>query len=170
MWAVAVLLVGLIALSRLALHVHFPSDVLVGLLLGAVFAWLAVSGRFPQEGVARWLAPVLLLVLAAFLPAGTPREYGTALGLLAGFWFSQPKFVPPREWGGRVIVGLLGLVIVFAVYFALGALPQEVKDIGLVRALRYAVLVLVAVEGVPVVLRRWLPPAEANATRWPTFR
>lgn len=170
MWAVAVLLVGLIALSRLALHVHFPSDVLVGLLLGAVFAWLAVSGRFPQEGVARWLAPVLLLVLAAFLPAGTPREYGTALGLLAGFWFSQPKFVPPREWGGRVIVGLLGLVIVFAVYFALGALPQEVKDIGLVRALRYAVLVLVAVEGVPVVLRRWLPRAAHDEAKWPTFR
>jgi hypothetical protein len=58
---------------------------------------------------------------------------------------------------GRVIVALLGLLIVFIVFFGLGALPQEIKDIGLVRALRYAVLVWVAAEGVPLLLRRWLP-------------
>ncbi|GAA5531899.1 phosphatase PAP2 family protein [Deinococcus aluminii] len=159
MWAAALLLIALIALSRLALHVHYPSDVIVGLLLGAAFAWMAASGYFPQQGALRWLVPVLLLALATFLPAGTPREYGTSLGLLAGFWFSRPGFAPPRDLAGRVIVGLLGLVIVFAVYFALGALPQAFKDIGLVRALRYALLVLVAVEGVPLLLRRWLPRA-----------
>ncbi|EYB68200.1 PA-phosphatase-like phosphoesterase [Deinococcus phoenicis] len=159
MWAAALLLIALIAVSRLALHVHYPSDVIVGLLLGAAFASLAASGYFPQQGALRWLVPVLLLALAAFLPAGTPREYGTGLGLLAGFWFARPDFAPPRDVAGRITVGLLGLLIVFAVFFGLGALPQSVKDIGLVRALRYAVLVLVAVEGVPLLLRRWLPRA-----------
>ncbi|GAA5514989.1 hypothetical protein Dcar01_03753 [Deinococcus carri] len=156
MWGVALVLIALIAVSRLALHVHYPSDVMVGLLLGAAFAWMAVQGHFSQEGALRWVVPLILLAVAAFLPAGTPREYGTGLGLLAGFWFSRPDFAPPRDVAGRIIVGLLGLLIVFAVYFGLGALPQAVKDIGLVRALRYAVLVVVAVEGVPLLLRRWM--------------
>lgn len=160
-WAAALLLIALIALSRLTLHVHYPSDVLVGLLLGAAFAGLAAGGHFTQEGVWRGLIPLLLLGLAAFLPAGTPREYGTALGLLAGFWFARPDFRVPQSWGSRLTVGLLGLVIVFAVFFGLGALPQAVKDIGLVRALRYALLVLVATELVPLLLRRWLPRRSA---------
>lgn len=157
MWVAAFVLIGLIAASRLVLGVHYPIDVIAALLLGVVFAWLAARGQFPQQGVLRWTIPVVLLVLAAFLPAGTPREYGTALGMLAGFWVVRPDFTPPRDWGGRVIVAVVGLVIVFAVYFGLSALPQEVKDLGLVRALRYALLVVVAVEGVPRLLRRWLP-------------
>ncbi|BDP42293.1 phosphatase PAP2 family protein [Deinococcus aetherius] len=157
MWILALVLIALIAYSRIALNVHYPIDVIVGLLLGAVFAALAFRGHFPQEGALRWLIPLILLALAAFLPAGTPREYGTSLGLLAGFWFVRPTFAPPRDAAGRVIVGVVGLLIVFAVFFGLGALPQAVKDIGLVRALRYALLVVVAVEGVPRLLRRWLP-------------
>ncbi|MCD0170716.1 phosphoesterase, partial [Deinococcus sp. 23YEL01] len=34
--------------------------------------------------------------------------------------------------------------------------------VGLVRALRYALLVLVAAEGVPLLLRRWLPVGEVR--------
>lgn len=159
----AVLLVALIAASRLLLNVHYPSDVIVGLLLGVAFALLAARVHFPQAGLLRWGVPAVLLLVAAFVPAGAPREFGTGLGLLAGFWASRPTFAPPRDWAGRLIVAVLGLVMVFAVYFALGALPQELKDMGVVRALRYALLVLVATEGVPLALRRWLP-AQAGAT------
>ncbi|THF88763.1 phosphatase PAP2 family protein [Deinococcus sp. KSM4-11] len=157
MWAVAAVLVVLVAGSRLALHVHYPVDVLVGLLLGAVFAGLAARVHFPQVDVLRWAPPLVALVVAAFLPSGGPREYAVGLGLFAGFWFSRPTFRTPDTVAGRVIVGLLGLLVVFAVYFGLSALPHGLRDLGLVRALRYAVLVLVAVEGVPVLLRRWLP-------------
>ncbi|MBB5233448.1 phosphatase PAP2 family protein [Deinococcus budaensis] len=156
-WLVALPLIALIAVSRLALNVHYPSDVVVGLLLGAVFALLAARGVFAQWGVWRWAIPAIFLTIAAFLPAGTGREYGVALGLLAGFWFVRPDFTPPRDLAGRLTVGVLGLLLVFAVFFGLGALPDAVKDGGLVRALRYAALVWVAAEGVPLVLRRWLP-------------
>ncbi|MFC5848132.1 phosphatase PAP2 family protein [Deinococcus petrolearius] len=157
-WGVAGALVLLIGASRLLLHVHYPADVIVGLALGLGFALLAAAFPFPERGLGRFLPAGALLLIAALLPAGTPREYGTALGLLAGFWAARPTFAPPRDWAGRVIVGVLGLVIVFAAYFVLGALPQSVKDIGLVRALRYAALVLVTIQVVPLVLRRWLPP------------
>lgn len=157
MWLAAGLLIVLIAYSRLALNVHYPSDVIVGLLVGGLFALMAARIHVPDDGAVRWGVPALLLVVAAFLPAGTPREYGTGLGLLAGFWFARPTFTPPRDVAGRLIVAVLGLLLVFAVFFGLGALPQSFKDIGLVRALRYALLVWVAAEGVPLVLRRWMP-------------
>jgi undecaprenyl-diphosphatase len=46
-WALAVL-AALIAYSRIYVGVHFPSDVLGGLLLGAGVAWLVLGGRHPS--------------------------------------------------------------------------------------------------------------------------
>lgn len=160
-WA-ALALVALIAGSRLVLNVHYPSDVIVGLTLGALFALLAARVQFPQGGALRWGPPLGALVVAALLPAGAPREFAAGLGMAAGFWFVQPRFTPPATALGRVIVAVAGLAVVFAVYFALGALPDGIKEVGLVRALRYALLVLVAAEGVPLLLRRWLPVGEVR--------
>ncbi len=167
MWVAAAVLIALISVSRLALHVHFPSDVIVGLLLGGIAAAVAGRAAFPDAGTWRWAVPVVALLIATFLPAGTPREYGTGLGLFAGFWYARPNFTPPRDLAGRLIVGVAGLLIVFIVFFGLGALPSAVKDIGLVRALRYAVLVVVAVEVVPAALRRWMPRATLPAVTRP---
>lgn len=161
-WVAAVLLIALIAGSRLALGVHTPLDVIVGVLLGGIAAWVAGRARFADAGTWRWAVPVAALLVAAVLPTDTPREFGTGLGLFAGFWYARPSFAPPRDLAGRLIVGVAGLLIVFAVFFGLGALPEAVRNIGLVRALRYAVLVVVAVEVVPAALRRWLPPVAVS--------
>lgn len=152
----AALLVALIGLSRLVLHVHFPGDVLVGALLGLVFALWAARGDFPLHAAGRWTVPALALLAGVLFPHA-PRELGTGLGLLAGFWAARPDFSPPRDWAGRLIVAGVGLLVVFATYFVLGALPEGVKNLAVVRVLRYALLVLVAAEGVPRLLRRWLP-------------
>ncbi|MDD3227984.1 MAG: phosphatase PAP2 family protein [Oscillospiraceae bacterium] len=40
LWIPALILASLIAFSRLYLYVHYPSDVLAGILLGAVFGFL----------------------------------------------------------------------------------------------------------------------------------
>lgn len=156
-WIAAFGLTALIAASRLALGVHYPVDVLVGLGLGAVFALFAARGHFAQPGALRWAVPALLLGLAALLPAGTPREFGAGLGLLAGFWAARPDFRVPDTVTGRLIVAVVGLILVFGVYFGLGALGGALGNTVLVRALRYGVLVLVATQGVPRLLRRWLP-------------
>lgn len=157
LWMVAGLIVALVSLSRLALHVHYPSDVIAGLLLGTAFALLAARTPFPQHDLHRWWPAALLVLGALLLPSTAPHELGTGLGLLAGFWVARPNFQPPRDLAGKVVVGVLGLLIIFAFYFALGALPTSLKSIPVVRVLRYGLLVLVAAELVPVVLRRWLP-------------
>ncbi|MFC6658939.1 hypothetical protein [Deinococcus multiflagellatus] len=54
-------------------------------------------------------------------------------------------------------------MLVFAVYFGLGALPESIKDLPLGRAVRYALLVATAAWVVPTLLRRWMP-AQVAAT------
>lgn len=160
-WVLCVALTVLVALSRLVLGVHYPADVLVGLLLGTGFAWLAAL-RLPWLGWNVWV-PLVALVIAAFLPGGTPREYSAGLGLLAGFWLLRREFLAPATWGARLGVAVTGLVLVFAVYFGLSAvLPQAIRDLGLGRAVRYALLVLMAGEGVPRLLKTWLPQASGT--------
>lgn len=155
LWAGMGILAALIAVSRLALNVHRPHDVVVGLALGGIFAWLASYKGYPTSPLGRFLPPLALLV-AAFLPASVPGEFAAGLGMFAGFWASRPDFQVPKEWGGRLIVGVVGLVVVFVVYFTLGMLPDVVKDLNAVRALRYAILVLVVAHGVPALLQQWL--------------
>lgn len=157
----AVVLITLITLSRLVLNVHFPSDVIVGLLLGVTFALLGVRGRFDNLGAGRGLIPLAVLGLCLVLPASTPREYSAGLGLLAGYWAGRPEFAPPRDLTGRVIVGVGGLALVFAVFLGLGALTAGLGDAPILRALRYAAVVLAALHLVPALLGRWLPSASA---------
>ncbi|RJF71658.1 phosphatase PAP2 family protein [Deinococcus cavernae] len=156
-WWPAAALVALIAFSRLALHVHYPSDVLSGLLLGLAFALLAARVPFTPAGLSRWWPSLLIVLVSLFLPDSTARELGTGLGLLAGFLAARPIFAPPRDLSGRLVVGALGLLVTFAVYFALSALLHDLSSLPAVRVLRYALLVLVVTEGVPALLRRWLP-------------
>jgi len=161
-WWVAALVVLLISLSRLVLGVHFPADVLAGLLLGLGFAALAwLPGvRLPWN---YWL-PILALLLAAVLPAGTPREFPVGLGLFAGFWLLRGRFCAPVGWGPRLGVAAIGLLLVFAVYFGLSLLlPASIRDAGLGRSVRYLLLVLTAGEGVPRLLRFWMPVEKPEA-------
>lgn len=164
-WAVAALLAGLIAYSRLALGVHYPADVLAGLGLGLGFAALAGTRRWalPTEAAWRWGLPVALLLTCWLIPAGTPRELPAGLGMLAGFWALYPHYAPPRSWGAKVLVAALGLALVMGLYLALSALlPEAWKALAGVTALRYAALVLFAGEVVPRLLGRWFTRQEAQ--------
>jgi undecaprenyl-diphosphatase len=55
-WALAAL-AALIAYSRIYVGVHFPTDVVAGLLLGAAVAWLVLAGRHPSTWSRRHDAP-----------------------------------------------------------------------------------------------------------------
>ena len=82
-WGLAVGLMFLVGLSRIYLGVHFPSDVLLGWLLGAVMLWLEHRWSRPLEAWAqrlslphKWLlawGAALLLLLPSLILAGPIR-------------------------------------------------------------------------------------------------
>ena len=165
-WAVALLLMLLIGFSRIYLGVHFPTDVFVGwvlgaLLLGAYLLW--------GPGVERWLARLPLwthLLLGALLPplllATHPVKDSTAaMATLCGLGVGVPlmaRFAPlaaPRGWWERLARYVLGLAVTLLLYIALKALfPGEESGFYLpFRFLRFALLGLWVSLGAPWLFR-----------------
>ena len=47
---IALIFAALIAFSRLYLYVHYPSDILAGMIIGILLGWLAIKIMFPNKG------------------------------------------------------------------------------------------------------------------------
>jgi membrane-associated phospholipid phosphatase len=90
-WVVALVVIFFIGFSRMYLGVHFPHDVLVGWLIGAVILWAFV--RF-WEPVGAWVGkkPLSGQVLVAFL--------ASLLFIVLGYgtWVLRSGYQIPAEW------------------------------------------------------------------------
>ena len=73
----------LMALSRCAMGVHYPADVLTGLILGRICAWLIddLQDRYDAQKVHLILTVISLIGLCF----ARSEEYFTAVGILVGF-------------------------------------------------------------------------------------
>jgi membrane-associated phospholipid phosphatase len=132
-WVVAVIMVILLGFSRLYLGVHFPQDVIGGLVIGVVFLLLWIRAepyartRLSELSLG-WryaLAVLVPLVLLMVHPAeGVATPMGAVIGLGVGYVLEGQTlcFAVEGEWWRRVLRGALGLVVVFAVYLGLSAL------------------------------------------------
>ena len=173
-WArvIAVVLPLLIGISRFAVGVHYPTDVLAGWAVGLAAVGFCV---FLEKAVPNENARCVILLVTA-LPGifwCDSRDYFSALGALAGMAVAVPyekKYVNFRDTR-KIPVMILRVLGAFAIYYALNTLlklpfPKEWLDGGtlganLVRSLRYA-LVLFAIVGV---YPRCFPALEKLFTR-----
>ena len=137
LWALAVVLMLLVGLSRIYLGVHFPQDVLVGWAVGglSLALYLAV-----QPGVESWLGELELrwqLLLAAGVPlllfATSPgKSVATAMGTLAGagVGFALARRYVPFSASGptwqRFLRFVVGAAVVVPLYVAMEVMsPAE---------------------------------------------
>jgi hypothetical protein len=151
LWLAAALAVSLVSFSRLYLGVHFPEDVMVGLVLGLYFAALADGlERIEVPSVVPFVMLACLLIASAFIS----KELAQACGVLSGFAFAREGFAVPRAWPTRIAFALLGLIIGVGIYLGSGALLGALRQQPMVAFVRYLLLVLFAVQVWPIVLER----------------
>lgn len=162
----AAVVVGLVAVSRLYLGVHFPADVVVGLALGLVFA---VAGRAIDRVQWKLSLPVVIglgllvpLLLHLVLPTANSGLY---MGALAAFVVG-PELVRHNTSGSawkRVVLVLLALALVFgALLGSSAAIPDAIRHSAVGAYVRYLLVGAVGSVLVPL-LGRWLRLVPAPA-------
>jgi len=122
LWWAIVTLIMLISLSRIVLAVHFPTDVLLGWILGGLLLWAALcweapilvwfKGRTMGGRIGLILATSFVLILIpvvglAFLPPSDPPEW-VATAALAFPPAAGQSAIHPRDISG--MIGVAGFL------------------------------------------------------------
>ncbi len=170
LWALAVVLVGVISFSRIYNGVHYPHDVVGGLVIGALGGVLftvlgpRVGDAVKDWSVYRvvWAVTGLAVVMVLLHPAQDNRwPAASAIPFVATLWGMSIGFTIERRWihfegGGvwwmRILRGVLGLLGVMAVYIGMHVLLPFKEPNGLYMAARAVRYVLVGLS-----VSWWLP-------------
>lgn len=156
----------LIGLSRIALGVHYPTDVLCGWLLGAAVIFLV--SWLQRKIKRRWLLHLILFAVS-FLGVFYCRttDYFTGLGVMAGFFLGihfEERFVHFENAKGvlpgalRVVIGLvlfLGLNTVLKLPFSSEFLSSATAGAYAVRAVRYGIVTFLVIGVYPLAFGRF---------------
>jgi membrane-associated phospholipid phosphatase len=144
--AVAGTVIGLVALSRLVIGVHFAVDVLAGAAIAGGFLWLALTFlRTPG----RVFAAAALVSLAGLAAGGVTRDVGAAVGMSVAatvVWTALPDPPEPTRWGALATVGL-GAVTVGGVLTVALWLVSGTVSVALLAALGTALLLALPLLG-----------------------
>ena len=162
LWIVTILLMTLIGFSRVYLGVHFPTDVLSGWAIGAVFlaAYLALEPRIEawlkQASLATQLALAVIAPLALLLlhpTKDTASSMAVLMGMGVGVALTRrliPFSAAGPLWqrGARFLVGAIVLLVL---YLGLKVVfPAEGEPLYFVmRTVRYGLVGLWAALGAP---------------------
>ena len=156
-WQVAlcVLMMLLIGFSRPFLGVHYPTDVLVGWVLGLCALWLAFKAVALLKN---WLIIALIVALLA-LPGWWfchtevfSSVYGLTLGMLGGFAFEERvvKFKNTKNMWRCFLRLVCGMALFFGVSIALKCVLPPVQ---LCRCVRYLIASFIAMGVYPMVFK-----------------
>lgn len=174
--ALALWLMASISFSRLYLGVHYPADVLAGLLIGALILWASLwaeprlAGWYGRltSGQVMGLAAALSVLALVWMPSGgrawpveiAATEAGLIFGVLVGLDVEKRRVRfavagSALQKIGRYLLGLILLVLVWAGLRALFGLIDggHLLESGL-RVVRYALIGFTVTWWVPALFVR----------------
>lgn len=162
LWVLGGVLVFGVALSRVYLGVHFPTDLLGGLVMALLLLTAEAQGRaLPERWRSAWgfrSQMTAAVTLPALLITACPGGDGQGLaagavlwGMGVGFLLERrgPGFDPGGAWRTRLLRYGLGIVVLFALQAGLRAAFGGLEPAGPLRALRYALVGLWGSWGAP---------------------
>jgi membrane-associated phospholipid phosphatase len=115
-WPIAILIILMIGISRLYLGVHFPHDVILGLLIGALLLWLVLRFWNPVTAKLKKMNPGQQ-ILTAFLSSLVL----ILLSLIPYLWLKITYWQLPPAWAeyGKNAVSLSGTLTTAGTLFGL---------------------------------------------------
>ena len=160
----AIVIPLLVGFSRVALGVHYPTDVLAGWALGLVC--FAVSTLLYKKIKKRWVIYLILTVLC--LPGlfyCRTSDYFSSSGMLIGFFIGDlierkyVRFKNTRKWY-RILLRMAGAFVLFFGLNTVLKLPFTSEFLhggsflsGIVRSVRYCLILLILVAVYPLSFR-----------------
>jgi membrane-associated phospholipid phosphatase len=162
-WALAGVMVLLVGASRLYLGLHWPQDILGGLLFGAIIVALGnwATPRVTQGDVIEmrpllwWASVALPIAVFSVAPSDTTSlGMGVICGLNLGYGILLPRFadgfpvrVAPPKQVAKMAIGLSGLLLIR------GLLKALLPDPQVFRFIRYAIMGLWSGLAAPLIFR-----------------
>lgn len=144
---VAGVVAGIVALSRVAIGVHYLVDVIVGVVLGVLI--LVAASRWGREEPLRVLAVAVLVALSAVVATGAGRDavllFGSTVGATVSWQVVDPA---SRPWGRRGIYASAGVG-------AIGFAGLAVVEPGVSIAFVVGTLLSVGLFLTPIGVERW---------------
>ena len=155
--APAAVLTVLVALSRLYLGVHYPSDVLAGLVvgIGMAFLWALIYKGFYNARLYVYLALAVLTLIFLFIPKTQTESMfqisaialATSVGLIIEDRFI--RFENTDKWVKRVVRLALMALLAAIPYLLLSLLPEG----NWFKFLQYFVTIFIAITGTPLLIK-----------------
>lgn len=158
-YAIGVMIVLLVGLSRLYLGVHTPFDVVGGMIIGTawVIIWsyiFEISIRRKSKGIIIIMVALATIGMAAFKESSYYKVVGALTGMLLGYLTEQRfiKFEEKASLPMQVLKVSFGMAVLYALRLALKSILPEILAADYIR---YLILVLWITTLAPLIFKRF---------------